>query len=46
MDFNSTVFRDFHDIFGDFFGFEDLFGGGRRGGARRRVSAAPIFAMT
>jgi molecular chaperone DnaJ len=34
-DFNSTIFQDFHDIFGDFFGFEDLFSGGRRG--RRRV---------
>jgi molecular chaperone DnaJ len=28
--FDHTVFQDFHDIFGDFFGFEDLFGGGRR----------------
>lgn len=34
-DFNSTIFQDFHDIFGDFFGFEDLFSSGRRG--RRRV---------
>jgi molecular chaperone DnaJ len=34
-DFNSTIFQDFHDIFGDFFGFEDLFSGGRRG--RKRV---------
>ena len=34
VDFNSTVFRDFHDILGDFFGFEDLFGGG--GGRTRR----------
>ena len=25
-DFNETIFQDFHDIFGDFFGFEDLFG--------------------
>src|SRR5215472_4134752 len=25
--FDHTVFQDFHDIFGDFFGFEDLFGG-------------------
>jgi len=35
VDFNSTVFRDFHDILGDFFGFEDLFSasGGR---SRRR----------
>jgi molecular chaperone DnaJ len=36
-DFNGTNFQDFHDIFGDFFGFEDLFGagGGRRGGRSR-----------
>jgi molecular chaperone DnaJ len=33
--FDGTVFQDFHDIFGDFFGFEDLFGGGRRGGRGR-----------
>jgi molecular chaperone DnaJ len=34
--FDRTVFQDFHDIFGDFFGFEDLFGGsgGRRGRSR------------
>src|SRR6266849_6400714 len=30
--FDRTVFQDFHDIFGDFFGFEDLFGGS--GGCR------------
>ncbi len=38
-DFNETIFQDFHDIFGDFFGFEDLFGGGgrHRGGGRSRV---------
>src|SRR5262249_302513 len=30
VDFNGTVVQDFHDIFGDFFGFEDLFGGGGR----------------
>jgi molecular chaperone DnaJ len=36
-DFNGTIFRDFHDIFGDFFGFEDLFGGGGRRGGRSRV---------
>ena len=35
-DFNATIFQDFHDIFGDFFGFEDLFGrGGQRGGGGR-----------
>src|SRR5271168_1007167 len=32
--FDGTVFQDFHDIFGDFFGFEDLFSGGRRGRSR------------
>src|SRR5215471_10260948 len=32
VDFNGTIFQDFHDIFGDFFGFEDILGGGRRGG--------------
>lgn len=36
VDFNSTVFRDFHDILGDFFGFEDLFGGGAGSGRSRR----------
>jgi molecular chaperone DnaJ len=37
-DFNSAIFQDFHDTFGDFFGFEDLFGGGgRRRGGRGRV---------
>jgi molecular chaperone DnaJ len=37
--FEHTIFEEFQDIFGDFFGFEDLFGGGRgrrgRGGAQR-----------
>jgi len=31
-DFNSTIFSDFEDIFGDLFGFGDVFG---RGGGRR-----------
>lgn len=35
--FNPDAFADFADIFGDFFGFGDLFGGG--GGARRRTRA-------
>jgi len=35
VDFNGTIFQDFHDIFGDFFGFEDLFGGGARRGRTR-----------
>ncbi len=36
-DFSGTIFQDFHDIFGDFFGFDDLFGaaGGRRSGSSR-----------
>src|SRR5580658_10354713 len=34
-DFNETIFQDFHDILGDFFGFDDLFGGGRRTGRSR-----------
>ncbi len=33
--FDATVFQDFHDIFGEFFGFGDLFGAGR-GGRRTR----------
>jgi len=36
VDFSGTIFQDFHDIFGDFFGFEDMFSGGRRGGGRGR----------
>lgn len=38
-DFNATIFEDFRDIFGDLFGFEDIFGGvggGRRRGGRSR----------
>ncbi|HEX9345226.1 MAG TPA: molecular chaperone DnaJ [Candidatus Acidoferrum sp.] len=35
--FDNTVFQDFHDIFGDFFGFEDLFGGGSGRRGRRRA---------
>ena len=34
--FDPTIFQDFSDIFGDFFGFGDLFGGG---GGRRRTRA-------
>jgi molecular chaperone DnaJ len=36
--FDNTVFQDFHDIFGDFFGFEDLFGGGGRRGREPRAT--------
>jgi molecular chaperone DnaJ len=44
-DFNGTVFQDFHDIFGEFFGFEDIFGGGggrRRAGGRRVQRGADL----
>src|SRR5499425_1895798 len=39
VDFNGTIFQDFHDIFGDFFGFEDILGGGRRGRSRSQRGA-------
>src|SRR5271154_5064120 len=43
VDFNGTIFQDFHDIFGDFFGFEDMFAGGRgRGGSRRAQRGADL----
>src|ERR1700682_3415761 len=29
VDFDGTIFQDFHDILGDFFGFDDIFSGGR-----------------
>jgi molecular chaperone DnaJ len=47
-DFNGTIFQDFHDIFGDFFGFEDLFGSGgsRRGGRRAQRGADLRYDMT
>jgi molecular chaperone DnaJ len=35
--FDPTVFQDFSDIFGEFFGFGDLFGGGRSGSRRTRA---------
>jgi molecular chaperone DnaJ len=45
-DFNSSVFQDFHDIFGDFFGFEDLLGGGRRGRGRTQRGSDLRYDMT
>jgi molecular chaperone DnaJ len=45
-DFNSTAFQDFHDIFGDFFGFDDLFSGGRRGRGRTQRGADLRYDMT
>jgi molecular chaperone DnaJ len=38
-DFSSTIFSDFEDIFGDFFGFGDMFGRGRGQGTRARRGA-------
>jgi molecular chaperone DnaJ len=35
--FNRTIFDEFQDIFGDFFGFEDVFGRGGGGRGRNRV---------
>ena len=37
--FDPSIFGDFSDILGDFFGFGDLFGGGRSRGRRPTVGA-------
>ena len=37
--FDASVFQDFSDIFGEFFGFGDLFGGGRTGRRTRPCHA-------
>jgi len=42
-DFDASVFADFADILGDFFGFGDVFGGGAPAGAR---GAGPTSAWT
>src|SRR3984893_1106456 len=34
-DFNRSIFDEFQDVFGDFFGFEDVFGRGASGCRRR-----------
>ncbi len=39
--FNSSIFQDFQDIFGDFFGVEDA-GGSRRGGRNRVQRGADL----
>ncbi len=44
--FNRTIFEEFQDIFGDFFGFEDIFGGGRRGRSRTQRGADLRYDMT
>jgi len=40
--FNSTIFEEFQDIFGDLFGFDQAFGGGRRGGRSRGQRGADL----
>jgi molecular chaperone DnaJ len=46
-DFNASIFQDFHDIFGEFLGFEDLFGGrGRSGRSRVQRGADLRYDMT
>src|SRR2546427_5693628 len=37
--FDATIFQDFSDIFGDFFGFGDIFGGGSRRRSRTQRGA-------
>ena len=37
--FDPTIFSEFNDIFGDFFGAGDIFGGGGAGTQRRRTRA-------
>lgn len=44
--FDGTVFQDFHEIFGDFFGFDDVFSGGRRGRTRAQRGADLRYDMT
>src|ERR1700730_15154388 len=46
VDFNGTIFQDFHDIFGDFFGFEDMFSSSRRGRGRSQRGADLRYDMT
>jgi molecular chaperone DnaJ len=40
--FDASVFQDFNDIFGEFFGFGDLFGGGRSGRRTRAQRGADL----
>ncbi|MBI3668248.1 MAG: molecular chaperone DnaJ [Acidobacteria bacterium] len=43
---SHTIFEEFQDIFGDFFGFEDIFGGGRRARTRPQRGADLRYDMT
>jgi molecular chaperone DnaJ len=40
--FNATIFEEFQDIFGDLFGFDQAFGGGRRGRGSRGQRGADL----
>jgi len=40
--FDPSAFQDLGDIFGEFFGFGDLFGGGRSGGCTRAQRGADL----
>jgi molecular chaperone DnaJ len=44
--FNRTIFEEFQDVFGDFFGFEEIFGSGRRGRPRSQRGADLRYDMT
>jgi molecular chaperone DnaJ len=44
--FNRTIFEEFQDVFGDFFGFEEIFGGGRRGRTRAQRGADQRYDMS
>ncbi len=44
--FNRTIFEEFQDIFGDFFGFEEILGGGRRRGSRAQRGTDLRYDMT
>jgi len=44
--FDRTIFEEFSDIFGDFFGFEDFFGTGRRRRPRAQRGADLRYDMT
>ena len=44
--FNRTIFEEFQDIFGDFFGFEEVLGGGRRGRSRVQRGADLRYDMS
>lgn len=44
--FNRTIFEEFQDVFGDFFGFEEIFGGGHRGRSRAQRGSDLRYDMT